>query len=113
MVTPRALTVSERAILDFILDQEWEGAEQVRSMLRQTRASPGCSCGCGSLDLTVVAPGEPVRSRSPVPAEATAFFDGHPFIALLFVDDESAHLEFVWYGEPAERLPRPDELAPA
>ena len=109
---PRLLDDAERGVLDFILAQDWKGVQQVRTMLHGTRASLGCHCGCGSINLTVKALGEPLRSRSPVPAEAVAHFDGHPFLALLFVEEDSALLEFVWYGDPAERLPRYDELQP-
>jgi hypothetical protein len=108
----RPLNEAERGVLDFILAQDWDGVEQVRAMLDDTRASLGCECGCGSIDLTVNALGEPLRSRSPVPAEAVAYFDGHPFLALLFIEEDGAYLEFVWYGDPAERLPRYDELQP-
>jgi hypothetical protein len=110
--SPRLLTNAERGVLDFILAQDWDGAEQVRAMLQNTRASLGCECGCGSIDLTVDVLGEPLRSRSPVPAEAFAHFDGHPFLALLFIDVDSGFLEFVWFGDPAGRLPRYDELQP-
>jgi hypothetical protein len=71
-VSPRPLTPAERGVLEFILAQEWHGAEQVRTMLRNTRASIGCDCGCGSLDLTVEPLEEPLSVRWPVPAEAFA-----------------------------------------
>jgi hypothetical protein len=110
--SPRLLTNAERGVLDFILAQDWEGVEQVRAMLHGTQASLGCECGCGSINLTVKALGEPLRSPSPVPGEAVAHFDGYPFLALLFIDEDSAFLEFVWYGDPAGRLPRYHELQP-
>jgi hypothetical protein len=43
MAFPRDLTAQERAILDFILSHEREGVEQVRAMLRDTRATGTCT----------------------------------------------------------------------
>ena len=112
---PRDLTEQERGILDFILGQEWEGAHGVRAMLRETRVTGMCSCGCGSIELSVdpEAPTEEFTTPSPVPAEAVARVDGKIVGFFLFINDDGGYLDFVWYCDPEERpgrLPRLDEL---
>ena len=110
MAFPRDLTEKERSILDFILSHEWEGVEQVRAMLRDTRATGTCTCPCGSIALSVRPPNGKLVSRSPVPAEAVGYVEGVLITVILFVDEESAYLEIVWYDELPPRLPNVDEL---
>lgn len=51
-----------------MLSRDREGADQVHAMLRDTRATGTCSCRCRSIDLSVSALQEPLRSRSPLPS---------------------------------------------
>ncbi|TFV63474.1 UNVERIFIED_ORG: hypothetical protein E4P37_14955 [Bacillus sp. AZ43] len=57
----RPLTTTERALLDALLDQDVDGAEEFRAQARRATASTGCECGCLTVDLHV--PGD-----APVPA---------------------------------------------
>ena len=65
----RPLTANEHAVLDALLSVDFPGVEQLRQQARDILASPGCACGCGSIDLHPQ--GEPPRSsaRSPLPSE--------------------------------------------
>lgn len=56
---------------------------------RQVSASPGCTCGCGTIDLHVPDDGPPSSASSPVPVEGTVVGAGGEPIGglLLFVDD--------------------------
>jgi hypothetical protein len=108
---PRELTVQERGVLDFILEQEWDGVERARQMLRDTRVTDMCDCGCGSLELSVKAKeGEEARFRSRVPVEGHAEMrpDGQGVGVALLIEDKRAIVELIWYSddEPA-RIPLP------
>jgi hypothetical protein len=47
----REVTASESAALAAAVSGDWEGAGELRSQLPGLLARPGCSCGCGSIDL--------------------------------------------------------------
>ncbi len=75
----RPLTDSERALLDAFLRYDFQGVEELRTQVGQLRASSGCTCGCGTLDLHI----DDVLPRSsgdgPVPVEGTVVSaDGQP-----------------------------------
>lgn len=115
---PRALTYEERGVLDFILNQNFEGREEVQAALRESKAEGTCSCGFGSIDLTIgEPPARPAWRGGKVPAEAVAKVEGYVVAAMLFVhfDDpiRGALLELVWsMDDPRDhpRLPRLEEL---
>ncbi len=47
----REVTAPESAVLAAAVSGDWEGASELRSQLPGLLARPGCSCGCGSIDL--------------------------------------------------------------
>jgi hypothetical protein len=85
----RPLTGNERALLDALLRHEFPGVNELRVQARQTSASPGCTCGCGTLDLHVPDTAPRSSASSPVPVEGTVVgADGEPIGGLLlFVED--------------------------
>ncbi len=103
----RPLTSNERALLDGFLRQEFEGVEALRVRAGEVLASPGCTCGCGTIDLHVP-PGTPRSSaRSPLLVEGELVgADGVPIGGLLlFLDDgRLAGLEVYSFDDP---LPLP------
>jgi hypothetical protein len=106
----RPLTDSERALLDAFLRYDFQGVEELRTQVGQLRASSGCTCGCGTLDLHI----DDVLPRSsgdgPVPVEGTVVSaDGQPTGGglLLFVEDgRLSGLEV--YSLTDDSLPMPD-----
>jgi hypothetical protein len=72
---PRELTHNERALLDGLLSADFPGVEPLREQARDVLAAPGCTCGCGSIDL--FPQGEPPVSnaRSPLPSEGVVHDD--------------------------------------
>ena len=67
----RPLTTTERALLDALLDHDFDGAAELRAQVRRATASTGCECGCLTIDLHV--PDDvPVSSASgTAPVEGT------------------------------------------
>jgi hypothetical protein len=49
----RPLTTTERALLDALLDHEFDGVAELRVQARLATASTGCECGCVTIDLHV------------------------------------------------------------
>ena len=47
----RETTSSEAALLAVAVSGDWEGASELRSQLPGLLVRPGCSCGCGSIEL--------------------------------------------------------------
>jgi hypothetical protein len=108
----RALTSNERAVLNAFLLHEFDGVEALRVQARQVLASPGCSCGCGSIDLH--APNDtPMSSAgSPLPVEGEVLGDdGKPIGGLLlFLDDgRLTGLEVYSFDDPLP-MPLPDQV---
>ncbi len=62
---------------------------KLRVQARQVSASPGCTCGCGTLDLHVPDTVPRSAASGPVPVEGTVVgADGEPIGGLLlFVED--------------------------
>jgi hypothetical protein len=84
----RPLTTSERALLDELLDSEFEGVEELRVQARSVSASTGCECGCVTVDLHVPDDLPTSSAESPAPVEGTVVdADGEPIGGvLLFVE---------------------------
>jgi hypothetical protein len=103
----RPLTRTERALLDALLDHEFEGVAELRAQVPHVTASAGCECGCGMVDLHVPAHLRVSTAASPVPVEGTVLDAGGDPIGgiLLFVaQGRLAGLEVYSYDEP---LPLP------
>jgi hypothetical protein len=84
----RPLTTTERALLDALLDPEFEGVAELRVQAGSASASTGCECGCVTIDLHVP-DGLPVSSAaSPAPLEGTVVdAEGEPIGGvLIFVE---------------------------
>ena len=108
----RPLTRSERALLDAFLGNEFEGVAELRVQASQVSASPGCTCGCGTIDLHVPDAVPTSSASSPVPVEGTVVGgDGEPIGGLLlFIDGgHLSGLEVYSYDEPLP-LPRPEQV---
>ena len=83
----RPLTTTERALLDALLDHEFDGAAELRAQAGRATASTGCECGCVTIDLHV--PDDaPVSSTAAAPVEGTVVdAAGEPIgEVLLFVE---------------------------
>lgn len=62
----RPLTANEQALVDALLTPEFPGAEALREQAKALLARPGCTCGCGTIDL--LPQGDPPRSTTTNPA---------------------------------------------
>ena len=62
----REITAPETALLAAAVNGDWEGANELRSQLPGLLARPGCSCGCGSIELRP--PQDRPASTAPSPA---------------------------------------------
>jgi hypothetical protein len=66
MTDARPLSPNEHALVDALLSQEFPGVEALREQARSLLARPGCTCGCGTIDL--LPQGRPPRSAAASPA---------------------------------------------
>lgn len=112
---PSTLTESQRALLDFLLAEDFPGRVALLEQSQHVETSGlSCDCGCPSFylnpDRTTTAPAE-VDNVVPIDAHTTTA-DGLPIEVLLFVrDGYLSELEIVWYGEtPPAELPSPQDL---
>lgn len=107
VTAPRPLDRNERALLDGLLALDFDGVAALREQARDVRAAPGCTCGCGSLDLFVAATSSPSMAASPIPGEAAVLDDAGEEIGglLLFLDaGRLSYMEVYSYFDP---LPLP------
>jgi hypothetical protein len=103
----RPLTRTERALLDSLLDHEFDGVAELRAQVPHATASSGCECGCGMVDLHVPAHLPVSSAAGPVPMEGTVLdAGGDPIggVLLFVVQGRLAGLEIYSYDEP---LPLP------
>jgi hypothetical protein len=107
--SPRPLTAKERALLDALLARDFPGAPVLREQVLHTAATPGCTCGCGTLDLHVSDAAPTVAAGGPAPVEGTIRgADGRPVGGvLLFVEDgRLSRLDVTSHGDPLPVPPR-------
>jgi hypothetical protein len=103
----RPLTTTERALVDALLDDEFDGVEELRVQARRATASTGCECGCVTIDLHVPDDVPVSPAAGAVPVEGTVLDAGGEPLGglLLFVEHgRLAGLEVYSYDEP---LPLP------
>jgi len=51
MVDGRLLSNDEQSLVDALLATPFEGVEALREQAKVLLARPGCTCGCGTIDL--------------------------------------------------------------
>jgi len=104
---PQPLTEDAQALLDAMLSHDFPGAPELRAQVGRATSTPGCSCGCGTLDLQVPDEVPAASAGGAAPVEGTvADADGRPVgSVLLFVEHgRLSRLDVTSYGEP---LPLP------
>ena len=103
----RPLTTTERALLDAFLARDFPGVAELRGQSPAATASPGCECGCGTVDLHVPDGFPASVAETPVPVETTVVDRDGDAIGglLLFVaDGRLDRLEVYSFDDP---LPLP------
>lgn len=80
----RPLTTTERALLDALLDHEFDGAAELRAQARAALASTDCECGCVTVELHVPDDVPVSAAPDPAPVEGTVVdADGEPIGGVL------------------------------
>ena len=105
----RPLTTTERALLDALLDDEFDGVAELRAQARRATASTGCECGCVTIDLHVPDDVPAASAVGTAPVEGTVVdASGEPIGGvLLFVEQgRLSGLEVHSLDEPL-RFPLP------
>ena len=107
----RELNPIERAILEFLLGQQFPGRDELKLQLASLKVVGGCNCGCESIDLSVdegAAICAPVRER--VPVEATTRVGPGVDVLLHVVDGLLRELEVYRQDGESAALPDPSSL---
>ncbi|MQA32748.1 hypothetical protein [Modestobacter roseus] len=110
--TPTPLTDDARRLLDALLAHDFLGVAELRAQVVRASSTPGCRCGCGTLDLHVPDDVPTVPAGGPAPVEGTVVdADGTPVGGvLLFVEDgRLSRLDITSHGDPLP-LPSPDRV---
>ena len=103
----RETTASEAALLAAAVSGDWEGASELRSQLPGLLARPGCSCGCGSIELRPRQGSPASTAPSPAPREGIVLGAAGEVVGgllLLLRNGLLQSLEVYSYGDP---LPMP------
>lgn len=109
-ITPRPISLSERAIVELILANEFPGASELRAQVDLVRVVAQWGAGSVSVDL-MVREGTPrsLEASGVVPVNATVVDEsGSLFgeILLWVTDGYLSAIEYAWYGgEPPSTLP--------
>ena len=106
---PEPLTEDARALLGALLAHDFPGAAELRAQVDRTTSTPGCRCGCGTLDLHVPDEVPAASAGGAAPVEGTVVGpDGRPVgNVLLFVDrGRLSRLDITSHGAPLP-LPSP------
>ena len=112
---PRRLSKPERTLLEALLAEQFPGFEALRSQAVVTRVRGECSCGCGSIVLTLEhdpSNRAEVLGRIPVEATSTNRTGEHVPIDVLLhvVDGYLDELEIVNYDQSRAPYPNPESL---
>ncbi len=112
MTDARPLSANEQALVDALLAPEFPGVDPLREQAKALLARPGCTCGCGTIDL--LPQGEPPRSaaQNPAPTEGRVLNAAGDEVGglLLFIRDGLLEsLEVYSYNDPLP-LPRVDQV---
>ena len=105
----RALSATERELLDLLLAVDAPGVEMYRVQAVVARAVPNCVCGCGSIALVLPAdaPVGPTDLPTVVSDAEVLLPDGQCGSLILFqADGRLAHLEIASYFDPMQ-MPDP------
>jgi hypothetical protein len=95
---PRELTTEERKLLDFLLEPEFPGRDELREQAKDVQVWGVCTCGCRSMNLQVLESSPKATVNARVPVEANFQSDESPTgILLHVVDGRMIELEFVEY----------------
>ena len=109
----RPLSDDETAVLALLLAQDFPGAGALGEQARGVRATPGCSCGCGTIDLHPA--GGPVAEVTDlVPVEGAVLGpDGEEVgVVLLFVrEGRLSTLEVASFLDEPLGMPPADRVA--
>jgi hypothetical protein len=109
----RPLTRNELALLDALLRHPFDGVEELRAQVRDVSATPGCTCGCGTLDLHVPDTAPRSSAESPVPLEGTVVGAGGEPVGgiLLFAHDgRLSCLEVYSFADDPLPMPGPEQV---
>lgn len=112
VTSPRPLKSNERALLDGFLALDFEGVAALRIQARGVMAAPGCTCGCGSLDLFPDGASPRSTAASPIPSEGGIRDDAGEEVGglLLFLDaGRLSYMEVNSYFDPLP-LPPPEHV---
>ncbi len=99
----RPLTRAERALLDSLLEGEFDGVTELRAQARVATASTGCECGCVTVDLHVPDDAPVSRVVGPGPLESSVVdAAGAPIggVLLFVADGRLSGLEVHSLDEP-------------
>ena len=109
---PRPLTDDEAGVLAALLAVDFPGVQALREQARAALASPGCDCGCGTIDLHPVG-GPSADVQEHVPVEGTVVgSDGEPegVVLLLVRQGRLLSLEVAGFVDEPLAMPSPDRL---
>lgn len=102
------------ALLDALLAHDVPPAPALRAQVGSVLTRPGCTCGCGTLELVVTDDGAPraaLHGTFPVEGEVHDD-DGRPVAGLLLFVEEGrlSSLEIFSYGDDGLPLPSLDRV---
>src|SRR5258708_111363 len=64
---PRQLKPNERALLEFLLNEDFSGRNELREQVGRIEVVGDCDCGCGTINLMVRSPVVRSVAREPIP----------------------------------------------
>ena len=110
----RPLTSTERALLDSMLDNDFDGVAELREQARRATASTSCECGCMTIDLHVPDDAPVSAAVGPAPVEGSVLDAAGEQIGgvlLFLVEGRLAGLEVYSFDEPLPAVPAPERVS--